>query len=389
MTNLGLGWKTTTKHGIACGLIVLVVLVGSWLLHGDLRSSTEFSLPMDHHKYIAMADASIGEFRVAPFCWRIAVPAVAGCMRPLMSPFGAFLLISVICVVWTGVLVGIEVLDMTASRSLSIVAVLIYASLGWITRGFTYYGASVDPCAILIGLQTYRAARRLEFGSMIAYSCVGALVKESILISVVAALIAYGRHFVWWKNVAVLALPVIVLLTVRLLIPSGNSDPTYIGSLSQVQTLVQYGSSDYSIGYLFDVVIPKRFSSFSLADLNAMTVDSFGAGIIILSIALARSNWSMFLKVGVVVLLSWSQVLFATNIQRPVLLVAPVILCMILNGSLFVRPRSINVGIMLLSLLVSYVVIESRISPSLLTQILFCGAFFASHYVLSFLRVGK
>lgn len=389
MTNVGLEWKTTTKHGIACGLIVLVVLVGSWLLHGDLRASSEYSLPMDHHKYLAMAEGSLGEFRIAPFCWRIAVPAIAGQMGPLVDPFGAFLLIGAICVVWTGVLIGNEVLDATGSRSVSIAAVLLYTSLGWITRGFVYYGASVDPCAILIGLLVYRAARRLDYGSMIACGFIGALVKESILISVLAALIAYGRHFTWWKNITALAVPAGVLFAIRLLIPSGNSDPTYIASIPQAQALVQYGSSDYNLGYLINVVLPTRFSSFSLADLNAMTFDAFGVGLVLLWVLLARTNWPVFVKAALVVLLSWSQVLVAANIQRPVLLVAPVIICMSFSGLSQVRPRSIELGIVVLSLLVTCMTVESRISPSVLLQSLCWGVFFALRYVYSILRVGR
>lgn len=389
MTEFELTGKTTTKHGITCGLILVVVMVGSWLLHGDIRTTSEFSLPMDHHKYLAMAEGPIGSFHVAPFCWRIAVPAAARLLQGVISPFTMFLAIGILCVVVTGILIGIEVLEVTRSSSLSIAAVLLYSSLGWITRGFSFYGASVDPAAILIGLLVYRAARKENFNMLIAVGCLGALVKESVLISVVVALILQGRDMAWWKKIAAFMLPLSVLVIVRNVIPAWNSDTSYINGLPEAQSVVQYGSSRYDVQYLLHVAIPQRLNTFSLTDVNAMTFDSFGVGIFVLLVMVARSEKRRFFLSAFVVLLAWSQILVAANIQRPVLLVAPVLICSLFASRALqdFRRSTVLSGIAVMTLLVICVVAESRISPNVFVQFLFVGAFFVMRYVLSVQRV--
>ena len=65
------------KIALCAALFSIVWVVVVLLLHGDMRSDPQFALPMDHHKYLAMAQQDVGTFRIAPFCWRIGAPAIA------------------------------------------------------------------------------------------------------------------------------------------------------------------------------------------------------------------------------------------------------------------------------------------------------------------------
>jgi len=342
-----------------------------WSLYGDLRGSSEFAAPMDHHKYLFMSDQSIGSFHIAPFCWRIATPFLVHCL-PGDDHFSSFLIINSIFLVATAVIIGLVVYDQTTSSAWAWVGVLVYSSLGWITRGFMFYGASVDPLAILLGLVVAVALRRKSFSMALGAALVGAFAKDSIMISVVVAMLLFGQHLKMRQVLILSGVPFIVLIGLRLIIPALNTDASYINALSSSVTLVQNGTSEYGVQYLLYTFVPQRIASFTLADLNALFFDSYGLALAGLTVVILISNLRRGLLLVGALVLTWGQVLFAVNIQRPVLLVAPVYIIFALGEVGALQPKfKVHLqcfGAILSVLLALVTVITSRLSPSIFTQ---------------------
>lgn len=314
----GVGIRGKIALSVAlCSLVWVVLLVG---MHGDMRSDPQFALPMDHHKYLAMAQQDVGAFRIAPFCWRIGAPAVAhligGDPWTVMLGLTTLGLVLVMCsvalLVWDATSSWINVVGVSAS----------VLAMGWLTRSSVWNPATVDILACgLMMLSVYLATRNAWMWSALVLCC-GVLVKESALLALPIAFVVCDHAS--WKRLLVWSLPAMcVVAIVRAVIPAGNADAEYLATLPETLRLVQNGTSTYSLSYLISTVATERVLHPSVSDIWALTGDSVGLVVLVLLGCVAWScptrRWPLVVVCG----LAAGQVLLAVNIQRVVLMAGP------------------------------------------------------------------
>jgi hypothetical protein len=342
--------------------------------YGDIRSAPEYAAPMDHHKYVAMAQSAPGSFRIAPFCWRVGAPVVASLIAPDDVWMG-FRAAAILGVMLAAIAIAMLVWDRSGSVSAVIGAIMSFHAMGWLVRFSMWDPATTDALAVgLLAMSLYAFSRHhMLSGAVLALAAV--LTKESALIGVVAIplLVDRGR----WRETAVWFAPAVIgLIVIRLAIPPGNADMAYVASLPVEQAVVQNGVSTYSLAYLFEAVTLPRLTRMGFGDVYAMILDSFGAVVVTGCVAVfmvqRRIGWRLLLVIAVAL----AQTLVAVNIQRPILISAPIVVVVVWSAIPWARvPR---MGSMLLALsvvLAGFATILQRASPGVLVQlgVLFVG----------------
>jgi len=116
-----------------------------------------------------------------------------------------------------------------------------------------------------------------------------------------------------------------VLLLLNVALPPANMDSAYTSTLSPMLSIVNGIDSNASVLHSLITIGWPRIANLSLTDLNALTFDSFGVCFIV-AIAYVwktqgRTPWSLVAST----LLSMSIALVAVNIQRPILIAAPIL----------------------------------------------------------------
>lgn len=300
-----------------CSLVWIAAVLG---LHGDMRLDPQFALPMDHHKYMAMSQQELGTFRIAPFCWRIGMPGLARMVGG--DPWTVFAVITAVGLICMICAVALLVWDATASKRHVLGVCATVLAMGWLTRTSVWNPATVDMLACgLMMVSVYLLTRRIWVWSAIVLCC-AVLVKESALLALPIALVVSShrslKHFTLWVSPAIVAITL-----VRLLIPAGNADASYLSTLPEALRVVQHGTSTYSLSYLLSTITLDRLLHPSLADAWALTGDSIGvvAGSMVLAVvcAVPSRRWFIVLLYAVTA----TQVLLAVNIQRVVLMSGP------------------------------------------------------------------
>jgi len=353
---------------IAIAWTVLLFIVGSGM--GETIGLTA-QQPVDWHKYVAMAESPTLSFRISPFCYRIFVPTVAGVL-PLPTQM-SFLLIQVISVILVGAFTALAVWRNTQSTVLSIICVLWVLSLGWVTKANLDVAPSVDLAAwsLLVVLYISRSAH--QFGLSLVCSVLAVLTKESALVGVFAVLFLAEASERWTiqKSVAVLMLPVSVMLCLWVLFPSLNSDAAYLDQLNPILSVINgVDSNDSVFANLLAIGVP-RLTSFNLENIVAITTDSWGLPTLVGCIVLCIVSIKKATRLLVVMVLSSFQAFLATNIQRPILIVAPILIIALareLNAFAYIRWGLHWVGTSgaVLGLITIFV---SRYSPSTAMQL--------------------
>jgi hypothetical protein len=369
------------KIALSVALCSLVWIAAVLVLHGDMRSDPEFALPMDHHKYIAMAQQDLGSFRIAPFCWRIGMPSLArmvgGDPWTVMAVLTSIGLICMMCAV------ALLVWDATASKRHVLGVCATALAMGWLTRTSVWNPATVDMLACgLMMISVYLLTRRVWVWSAIVL-CGAVLVKESALLALPIALVVSSQRP--WKHLAMWTLPaVVVVAIVRLSIPAGNADASYVATLPEALRLVQHGTSTYSLSYLVSTIALDRLLHPSLTDMWALTGDSVGlvAGSMLIAVAwyVPSRRWFMVVLCAVTA----AQVLLAVNIQRVVLMSGPALAAI---GWMYIDTTRLRwASVLLVYLACGLLVVTtvgSRVSPSILMQVaalvVFIGAYLYQH----------
>lgn len=308
------------KIALCAALFSIVWVVVVLLLHGDMRSDQQFALPMDHHKYLAMAQHDVGTFRIAPFCWRIGAPAIAHAIGG--DPWMVMLVLTALGVLLTTSAVALLVWDATTTIPHVIGACATVLAMGWLTRASVWTPATVDMLACgLMMMSVYLASRSRWMWSAIVL-CFAVLVKESALLALPIMLVVHNNAT--WKRLIAWSLPaMLIVVLVRMLIPAGNADPGYLASLPETLRLVQHGTSTYSLSYLISTIAVDRVLHPSVTDLWALTGDSLGAVVILVTIAVLWSVPSRRWPLLMLFALAAGQTLLAVNIQRVVLMAGP------------------------------------------------------------------
>ena len=177
---------------------------------------------------------------------------------------------------------------------------------------------------------------------------------------------------------------VVVVAIVRLSIPAGNADASYLATLPEALRLVQHGTSTYSLSYLVSTIALDRLLHPSLSDIWALTGDSIGlvAGSMVIAAAwdVPSRRWFVVMLCAVTA----AQILLAVNIQRVVLMSGPALAAIgwMYLGSTRLRWASELFVYLAYGLLV-IATVGSRVSPSMLVQVaalvVLIGAYLYQH----------
>jgi hypothetical protein len=319
------------------GVAVLATLTTlTWLLSGErlTYSYFAFSEPWDHHKYLAMASGGIGDFHIAPFCWRIGKPLLAKAL-----PFEyqtAFIVISVASVALIAILVYELARAYGHSASLAVAGMLLFMSLEWGPKFFLFdFWLPDSLAALLMTAAILAAARRSQF-MFAALLVAGVMVKESMLFVAPLYYTLNARRVIDSRlglRAAALALPAVAtLIAIRLLIPAWNDDPDYIATLDIQLWNVQDGSPIYHYVDEFRAEGLPRFQRFDRRTVASYTFYSFGPALVLLPLLAVRKNLPLIVRFSPFLLLVATPMLFAQDTERFLVLAFPAVILMALNG---------------------------------------------------------
>jgi hypothetical protein len=167
------------EHVAVTVLASMVTLV--WLLTGEqlTYSNPIFPEPWDHHKYLAMASGGIGDFHIAPFCWRIGKPLLAKAL-PFELQTG-FIVITVASVALIAVLVYDLARAYDHTASLAVAGMLLFLSLEWGPKFFLFdFWLPDSLVALLMTAAILAAVTRRQFAFAVLLVA-GVTVKECML----------------------------------------------------------------------------------------------------------------------------------------------------------------------------------------------------------------
>jgi hypothetical protein len=324
----------------------------------------EYSNPWDHHKYIWMATHDPFGFHVAPFCWRVATPALAKAL-----PFGVeknFSIIAFLSLWITGIAVFYLARKLRFPKWTAFSAVWVFFAFDFVVRANLYNIWKPDPLAylfVVLALISIVDKKDWRFAVLIA---VGVSVKESVLFVVPLYYTLNAKRLLDWRlasRTLALALPgVAVFVALRALIPMRNDEAAYIESLPQALRQVQLGISAYAPGLLWNEIGLNRIREFSPSSAREYTIGTFGLTAVALPFFAARRNVSLFVKFLPFLILVYAQLMFATNTSRLLALGFPAVLIMALNGAEAIARWS-RLGVAAFSLFFAALIALSLVRP--------------------------
>jgi len=322
----------------------LLVLFGSaaavalLVLRTDLKTmgTAAFADPgWDRHLYIEMARGGLFDFWLAPYCWRLLEPALAAAL-----PFdlqASFMTVTFAALVGLGVAVYGLVRVSGFSRWHGAIAVLLLYSLGWGPKYVVSDFWVPDALGTLFLVVAIIFAVRKRPIEMAVTLTVGVLAKESVLFAVPLFYTLNARRFGDWRQLGttlLVAAPALaVLVAVRLLIPEANGDGSYIATLPPVISRFPEIFPPYSyIDRFNEIARESRWADRSWADFDAYFTDPFGVALLLLAgIGVVRKPVLAASLVPFLVLV-YSQLLFATDTQRLLVLAFPALALLAMPG---------------------------------------------------------
>lgn len=311
---------------IALVLSFIITLLIFYKTDKITYSHSLFPMPWDHHKYIFMALNNL-DFHIAPFCWRILVPILASILPFELSI--NFQLIAFFSIAFSGYfvfLIGRKIFEndvigfgMILAFYTSSFAVKYPIHDFWLPDALVIFLISAGIYSILI-------KNNLTFLLIIV---LGALTKESVLFIIPLYYTLNTKQIfdkkLLFRTFVFLIIGLSILILVRVLIPPLNHNHEYVSRFPLHLKLVQNESSFYSFGYLFKTIGLERIKNFSLKFLYKISVYVFTSYFIFMFFHIkSLLKWSI--KFLPYLILVYSQLLFAINIERLVVLAFPFVL---------------------------------------------------------------
>jgi len=294
-----------------------------------------FYLPADHHIYAFMASHPVGEFHVAPWCWRILGPALAaGSGLPADR---AFEVITSLSLAATALLMFFILRRLRIDLHLSLLGILLFMSLGYATKFNIYDFWLSDPLAFAF---TSAAFLFVLLGWDVAFAiclAVGVLVKESVFFAVALHYGLRARRPIDARtalNTATLALPALaVLLSIRAAIPAWNGRQDYLATLPFPIRRNARTVPSYDVSTVLTLTIQRRH----LGETLLRTLTAFGAVVPVLAVVGVYSTRRFAVRLLPFVVLVLSQLLFAQDTQRLVVLAFPALIVLAVFGLRWLR----------------------------------------------------
>jgi hypothetical protein len=309
----GARWLENLAAAVAACVLTLVL----WARTDEITLTSQvFRMPGDDHTYLYMASQPVGSFHIAPWSWRILVPALVRWLP--FGPQAGFELIALASVAITGLVVYLILRKWGFAISLSAIGMVLYFSMGYATKFNIKDFWLTDSTAFLFasaGILALQYRKRYAFAACLL---LGVLAKESAIF--IAPLYYTFEARKRWDRAALArtllaALPALAALAImRVTIPAWNSDHAYVASLPQAVRSDIVNLPTYNmLNVAHDAIVGR--SHFWLATLEWVGW-SFG----LLGIAAPVVGWytlkPMLLRFWPLLLGDLSQLAFALNTPR-------------------------------------------------------------------------
>lgn len=325
------------RASIASAAVLVVITLGAlWLRTARLLPpDPAFFLPADHHIYAFMASHPIGEFHIAPWCWRILGPALAAGSGLRVDR--AFEVITFLSLAATALLMFFILRRLRIDLHLSLLGVLLLMSLGYATKFNIYDFWLSDPLAFAFTAAAFLfVLLRWDVPFAICLA-VGVLAKESVLFAVALHYGMRARQPIDARaalNTATLALPALaVLILVRAAIPAWNGRQDYVAMLPYPIRRNARTIPSYDVSTVLSLTIQRRH----LGETLVRTLTAFGAVVPVLAIVGVYSARRFAARLAPFVILVLSQLLFAQNTQRLLVLAFPALIVLAAFGLRWLR----------------------------------------------------
>ena len=319
-------------------LLGSAIAVALLVLRTDLKTvgTAAFADPgWDRHLYIEMARRGLFDFRLAPYCWRILEPALAAAL-----PFGlqaSFMTVTFAALIGLGAAVYGLVRVAGFSRWHGAIAVLLLYSLGWGPKFVVSDFWVPDALGTLFLVVAIIFALRNRPIEMAVTMAIGVLAKESVLFAAPLFYTLNARSIGDWRQLRttllVVAPAIAVLVALRLLIPEANGDHAYTATMPPVISRFPelFPPYDY-IDRFREIARESRWAHRSWADFDAYVADPFGVALLALAVIGVARKPVLVLRLAPFVLLVYSQLLFATDTQRLLVLAFPALALLAMPG---------------------------------------------------------
>ncbi|MEO5953306.1 MAG: hypothetical protein ABIQ44_12645 [Chloroflexia bacterium] len=327
-------WSSTRYELPAIAL--LSALLTTIVFFTTLRITRSFPLynlgTMDHHRYVMMAEGNPFDFHLAPFSWRILMPALVK-----LLPFGTeigFLLITLICLCLSGVLLYYIVRAAGFTYEYSLFGILLFFSMGWLTKQYIFDFWLPDVPAIAFILAAIYAIYKKHDLLFLVLLTIGVLAKETVIfvIPLYYSLNAL-RLFDWplLRRTTLFAIPpAIILILLRLAIPALNGDPAYLALLPATMTLNPiYEQVPYSFAYMLQTIGAERLQGLTPYNVGyRYLIFPLNVAPLALPLLALRQVAPVLLRYSPYLILVYAQLLIAANTERLVSLAFPPLIIM-------------------------------------------------------------
>lgn len=319
-------------------LLASAIAVGLLVLRTDLKTmgTIAFADPgWDRHLYVEMARRGLFDFQLAPYCWRILQPALAAALPlPLQA---SFMTVTFTALVTLGVAVYALARAAGFSRWHAATSLLLLFSLGWGPKFVVSDFWVPDALATVITVLAFIFARRNQPKAMAATLAVGVLAKESVLFVAPLLYTLNARTLLDWRQMRttllVAAPALFVFAALRVLIPAANGDATYLAGMPPVISRFPGLFPPYNYLDRFnEIARDSRWAHLSWSDVDPYLADPFGVALLALALIGGFRVPRLALRLAPFLLLVYSQLLFATDTQRLLVLAFPALVLLAMPG---------------------------------------------------------
>ena len=230
---MSLSHAADTRLGALLALLLLAVNILSVASQLGFLHKAKQVKEYDHWRYIEMARGPEGQpelQREPPYCFRLAVPALArGLMRLGLPENAAFYLLTNAALFGFLLLLWRHLRDLGFSLALRVTGLLVTGFTQGALRWFEYQYWMSDPVALLLVMLAFFLVERGRWGGLFAVSVAAAFVRESYVLVYPYLLLRQlrlGRPFpaALGRTVAVAVLPFAILATIRGLVTPNQPD---------------------------------------------------------------------------------------------------------------------------------------------------------------------
>jgi hypothetical protein len=293
----------------------------------------------DHTYYIRLATDGISACEVAPYCYRVLMPIVAG-LLPLSVQI-SFQLITALCIWLTGVALFYLLKTYSFSTGFCLLGVLLYYSLGWATGFLFFYFWMSDSLGLLLLTLSLLCIRLKKDFLVVVLIVLGVATKEALLFVVPLYYTLNARKVVDIR-LAVKTLLIAIPALATLLFIRNINIVTVTNRYDYAEWFQHWATAraNGTVGVPLDLApgVPDSLASaFILGN-----IATFGL-VLFLPFLAVRRNIDPLIRFLPYLVLVNVQLLFAEATERLLIYAFPVVIILALNGLSQVASR-FNIG---------------------------------------------